>query len=74
MLAKGTSKNQITLPKAIVQMVETTDYYDVSAQNGTIVLTPVRFQKADLVRTKLDELGITETDVTDAITWARQTA
>jgi hypothetical protein len=29
MLAKKTSKNQITLPKAIVQQIPATDYFDV---------------------------------------------
>ena len=30
MLAKRTSKNQVTLPKAIVQRVGEADYYDVT--------------------------------------------
>jgi antitoxin component of MazEF toxin-antitoxin module len=72
MLAKRTSKNQITLPKAVVQMVGEADYYEVTAHNGKIVLTPVRLQQADAVRAKLEELGITEADVSDAIAWARQ--
>ncbi|MBK5914660.1 AbrB/MazE/SpoVT family DNA-binding domain-containing protein [Rhodocyclus purpureus] len=72
MLAKRTSKNQLTLPKAIVQMVGEADYYDVTAQDGKIVLTPVRLQQADAVRAKLEELGITEEDVADAVTWARR--
>jgi hypothetical protein len=71
MLAKRTAKNQVTLPKSIVQAVGDADYYDVSAENGRIVLTPVRIQQADAVRSKLAELGITEDDVPDAITWAR---
>ena len=71
MLAKRTAKNQVTLPKAIVQAVGDADYYDVSTENGRIILTPVRIQQADAVRTKLAELGITEDDVQDAITWAR---
>ena len=74
MLAKRTSKNQITLPKAVVQMTGDADYYDVTAQNGKIILTPVRLQQADAVRTKLEELGITEDDVGDAIAWARKRA
>lgn len=74
MLAKRTSKNQVTLPKAVVQMVGEADYYDVTAQNGKIVLTPIRLQQADAVRAKLDELGITEDDVGEAIAWARQRA
>ena len=71
MLAKRTAKNQVTLPKSIVQAVGDADYYDVSTENGRIVLTPVRIQQADAVRTKLAELGITDDDVQDAITWAR---
>lgn len=74
MLAKRTSKNQVTLPKTIVQMVGEADYYDVTTHNGKIILTPVHFQQADTVRAKLEELGITEDDIGDAITWARSRA
>jgi hypothetical protein len=72
MLAKLTAKNQLTLPKAIVSSVEATEYFDVSVASGSIVLTPVRVQKASAVRDKLEELGITGQDVEDAIAWARQ--
>ena len=72
MLAKRTSKNQVTLPKAIIQMVDQADYYDVTAQNGKIILTPVHLQQADAVRAKLEELGITQDEVSDAIAWARK--
>ena len=74
MLAKRTSKNQVTLPKAIVQCVGEADYYDVTVQDGRIVLTPVRLQQADAVRAKLEALGITQDDVEDAIAWARKRA
>ncbi len=72
MLAKRTVKNQVTLPKAIVQKAGEADYYDVTYQDGKIVLTPVRQLHADAVRSKLDELGITPADVNDAINWARK--
>jgi len=36
------------------------------------VLTPVRVHKANAVREKLQALGITEHDISDAIEWARQ--
>lgn len=71
MLAKLTSKNQLTLPKAATAAVETTEYFDVTTENGRIVLTPVRINRADAVRAKLAELGISEADVTDAVRWAR---
>lgn len=72
MLAKLTSKNQLTLPKAVIMSVSATDYFDVAVQEGKIVLTPVRLQQADAVRAKLDALGISDTDVQEAIDWARQ--
>ena len=74
MLAKRTSKNQITLPKAIVQRVGEADYDDVTVQYGKIVLTPVRLQQADAARAKLEALGFTQDDVEDAIAWARKRA
>jgi hypothetical protein len=74
MLAKRTSKNQVTLPKAIVQKAGEADYYDVTVQDGKIVLTPVRLHQADAVRAKLEELGITQDDVGEAIAWARARA
>ena len=71
MLAKLTSKNQLTLPKAVISAVETTDYFDVTTEDGRIVLTPVRVNRADGVRAKLAKLGLSDTDVKDAVTWAR---
>jgi hypothetical protein len=72
MLAKLTSKNQITLPKAIVEQVDQTRYFEVQIENGRIMLTPMRVQPADLVRNKLAVLGISESDVEDAVAWARR--
>jgi len=72
MLAKLTSKNQITLPKAVVSAVDLAEYFDVFVENGRIVLTPVRIQRAQVVRDTLQRLGITEQDVEDALAWARQ--
>ncbi|MDP1607529.1 MAG: AbrB/MazE/SpoVT family DNA-binding domain-containing protein [Rhodocyclaceae bacterium] len=71
MLAKVTAKNQLTLPKAITQAIGPVDYFEVDTQDGRIVLTPVRIQRADAVRAKLVELGISEEDVTKAVAWAR---
>ena len=72
MLAKMTSKNQITLPKAIVSEVQASEYFDVAVVDGRIVLTPVQIRKTGAVREKLAALGIREKDVTDAIAWARR--
>lgn len=72
MLAKLTSKNQLTLPKALVAQVDAAEYFEVSVENGRIVLTPVRVQRAQAVRDKLGQLGITEEDVDAAVAWARR--
>jgi len=74
MLAKLTSKNQLTLPKSVTAAVGPAEYFDIAARNGQIILTPVRIQRADAVRAKLAELGVTEQDVTDAVQWARRPA
>lgn len=71
MLAKLTSKNQLTLPKAVVAAVKGAEYFEVTEENGRIVLTPVRIARADAVRAKLGELGLSEADVADAVAWAR---
>ena len=71
MLIKLNAKNQIMLPKILMQGVEPTDYFDVQAKDGQIVLTPVRFVAANAVRAKLAELGISKTDTTAAVDWAR---
>ena len=72
MLAKLTSKNQLTLPKVVVADFPGSKYFDVTKENGRIVLTPVRLNRADAVRAKLTELGISEADVAEAVDWARR--
>jgi len=72
MLAKLTSKNQLTLPKSITKEVGDVEYFDVKVENGQIVLTPVKIQKADAVRAKLAQLKISEEDIAEAVAWARK--
>ncbi len=71
MLAKLTSKNQLTLPKRVTAAVGPAEYFDVEARNGQIVLTPVRIQRGDAVRAKLAELNLQVHDIDDAVAWAR---
>ncbi|MFM1902805.1 MAG: hypothetical protein RLZZ440_705 [Planctomycetota bacterium] len=71
-LAKLTSKNQLTLPKAVLSTCQGTEYFDVTEDNGRIVLTPVRLHRADAVRAKLADLGITERDVAEAVRSVRK--
>ena len=72
MLAKKTSKNQLTLPQAVAANYPDVDYFDVRDEDGRIVLVPLRPSRADDVRTKLEQLGITEHDVDAAVAWARK--
>ncbi len=39
MLAKLTTKNQLTLPKRITQEIGEVEYFDVKVENGQIILT-----------------------------------
>ena len=75
MLAKKTSKNQITLPKKIVTELPETDYFDVSMREGAVILRPVTVaepgSRLTIVRRKIKELGLTPKDIDRAIRWAR---
>ena len=76
MLAKKTSKNQLTLPKEIVRSFPDADYFDVSVKDRKIILMPVRMapieSEVDRIKEKLKKLGITEKDVAGAVAWARK--
>jgi len=76
MLAKKTSKNQITLPKAIANAFPDAQYFDIHIEDNKILLMPVKIMPAgstlERVREKIKRLGITEKDVPEAILWARR--
>ncbi len=72
MLAKLTVKNQLTLPKAVATRFAGVEYFDVSTDGSVIKLKPLRTSRLDEVRAKLEKLGITEQDISDAIAWARE--
>jgi len=73
MLAKVTVKNQLTLPKAVVNQFKGVEYFDVSTDGNSITLRPLQRSRADEVREHLAQIGITEQDIKDAIAWARRT-
>lgn len=76
MLAKKTSKNQLTLPQEVVKQFPGTEYFDVSVKDRKIVLMPVRIVPADAtlgsIRDRMEKLGITRGDVAEAVKWARK--
>ncbi len=71
-LAKRTAKNQITLPKKTVVSVGSPEYFEVTVDDGRLVLTPAALNRAGAVRRKLAEFGTTEGDVDRAVKWARR--
>ena len=76
MLAKRTCKNQITIPKAMIAGMESTEYFDVSREGNVLVLRPVQVipdtSALPTVRDKIAKLGLKEKDIDDAIAWARR--
>ena len=76
MLAKKTSKNQITLPRQAVKQFPGIDYFEVSVQKGEIRLVPVKISAAASslakIRKKIAALGLSEDDVEAALRWARR--
>jgi hypothetical protein len=76
MLAKKTSKNQLTLPKEIVKVFPDAEYFDISVEDRKIILMPVKIIPADVtlegISNKMAKLGITEGDVAEAVKWARK--
>ena len=71
-IAKKTSKNQITLPRSVVERFPGVEYFDVREEDGRIVLRPVRPGSADEARRKLAALKISEQDIATAVRWARR--
>ena len=72
MISKKTSKNQITLPKRIVSRFPESVYFDITVEEGRIVLRPVDPDALGKVQRKLEELGIRERDVASAVAWVRE--
>lgn len=71
MLAKLTSKNQLTLPKQVLEALGRPSHFTVEVEDGRLVLSPAQPAGAAEVRRKLVELGITDADITDAVNWVR---
>jgi len=76
MLARKTTKNQLTLPKEIVGNFPGIDLFDATVEDNRIILTPVRITPVsaslESIRKKMERLGINENDVAEAVQWARK--
>ena len=73
MLAKMTSKNQITIPKKIIEQLPEVEYFEVELKDGVVMLRPLKVYDTSLerIRTKVKKLGLQENTVKEAIKWAR---
>jgi len=73
MLAKMTSKNQITIPKRIIEQLPDVEYFEVELKNGVVMLKPLKTYNTSLerIRTKVKKLGLQENTAKEAIKWAR---
>ena len=73
MLAKMTSKNQITIPKKIIEQLPDVEYFEVDLKDGVVMLKPLKIYDTSLgkIRTKIKKLGLKESTVREAIEWAR---
>ena len=76
MLAKKTSKNQLTLPKKVASIFQETDYFDITVKDNSIILKPVRITTTEStlesVRDKIAALGLKDDDIKKAIRWVRR--
>jgi len=77
MLCKRTYKNQITIPKKVMEKFDGIEYFEARIRDGSIVLEPVEVKpleksRLDKVRKKIAAVGLTERDLEDAVTWARR--
>ena len=72
MIAKKTSKNQLTLPKKVAERFPDVEYFDVRVDDAKITLVPVRPGQLEQVQARLEQLGLSDQDVRDAVAWARR--
>ena len=74
MLAKITAKNQITIPKKIIDQLPDVKYFEVELKEGMVVLKPLKVYDTSLeqIRTKIKRLGLKENSIKEAIQWARK--
>jgi hypothetical protein len=68
---KLSSKNQITLPRAVIKHFPGTEYFELAQRDNELVLRPARMQvpgrALERVRDKIASFGITEDIIPGAI-------
>ena len=73
MLAKITSKNQITIPKKIIEKIPNVKHFDIELKDGVIIMKPIKFYDTNLdqIRAKIKKIGLKENSFAEAIKWAK---
>jgi bifunctional DNA-binding transcriptional regulator/antitoxin component of YhaV-PrlF toxin-antitoxin module len=71
MLAKLTSKNQLTLPKKALAALGPVSHFEIAVDGDRLILTPAHLDRLEAVRRHIAALGITEADITQAVKEAR---
>lgn len=73
MLAKITSKNQITIPKKIIEKMPGIKHFDIEFEDGVVIMKPIKFYDTNLdqIRAKIKKLGLKEDSVAEAIKWVK---
>ena len=73
MIAKITAKNQITIPKKIIDRLSEVKYFDIELKDGVVFLKPLKFYDSNLdqIQSKIKKLGLKENCVSEAVKWAR---
>jgi len=77
MLCKKTYKNQITIPKKVMEKFDGVEYFNAEVRDGVIILEPLEISprkdiRLEKVRKKIADLGLTERDIENAVKWARK--
>ncbi len=73
MLVKLSPKNQITVPRKILNQLPDTRYFEVELKDGVLLLKPVQVVQTSLeqIREKMRKLELDEGSVAEAVRWAR---
>ncbi|OHE58020.1 MAG: hypothetical protein A2Z99_06670 [Treponema sp. GWB1_62_6] len=77
MLCKVTSKNQLTLPKEILDRFKNREYFDARLENGRIILEPmivrpVVGERLNGIRDAVAESGPDESEIESIVHEARR--
>ena len=73
MLAKTDTKNQITIPKQIIDQIPDARYFDVELNGEVVIMKPLKIYDTDLekIRSKIKKMGLKPDCVAEAVKWAR---